>query len=81
MDIADVDYRAVQKHLRSQFRDAPPEGAIMGRTALRDAVAAFVGCSLLQAEQIVDTLVVRNSVVLVRSPDSPDFWQVRDPDQ
>jgi hypothetical protein len=77
MDIADVDFDAVLKQLRSRFRDTPLEGAILGRTALRDAVAEFLGCSLLQAEQIVDTLVADGAIQLVRSRDMPPVWQIR----
>jgi hypothetical protein len=78
MDIADVDLAAVLTQLRSRFRDTPLEGAIIGRTALRDAVAEFLGCSLLQAEQIVDTLVAEGNIQLVRSHELPPIWQIRE---
>lgn len=78
MDIADADLEAVLTHFHARFRDAPPEGAVVGRTALRDAVAQVLGCSLLEAEQIVDTLVARGDIQLVRSPDRLPVWEVRD---
>jgi hypothetical protein len=81
MDIADMDLKPVLTRLRSRFRNAPPEGAVVGRTALRDAVAEGLGCSLLEAEQIVDTMVARGKIRLVRSPDRLAIWEVRDCDE
>ena len=81
MDITAVDLGTVLTQLRSRFRDAPAQGAILGRTALRDEVAAFLGCSLLEAEQIVDSLVVRGSVRLVQPPDELAVWDLGDTDR
>src|SRR4051812_37181033 len=53
----DIDLAAVATGLREVFGDAPPLGFLQGRTALRDAVAVQLDCSLLQAEEVVDTMV------------------------
>ena len=51
-----VDLAALTSELRSLF-DGPIEGAVLGRTRLRDAVALTLDCSQLQAETLVDTLI------------------------
>jgi hypothetical protein len=55
----DIDLAEVATALRQVFTDAPPLGYLQGRTALRDAVAVHLHCSLLQAEEVVDTMVSR----------------------
>jgi hypothetical protein len=74
MDIDNLDLAPLLEHLSEVFRFAPPEGAVVGRTALRDAVAEFLSCSQLQAEEIVDTLVMRNYLRLVATPEGPATW-------
>ncbi len=76
MDISSLNVESLLQHLRTQFRGAPPEGSIVGRTALRDEVAAHLGCSQLEAEQIVDSLILRGWLVLVRPPDSREVWEI-----
>jgi hypothetical protein len=52
------------------------EGAIVGRTLLRDQIADQVGCSLLVAEQIVDTLILRGFLLQSESLDGRTGWQI-----
>ena len=54
--------------------DSPLEGGVVGRTQIRDLVAAHLGCSLLEAEQLVDTMVGRGFARLEREPDGREFW-------
>lgn len=58
-DIESIDLGALTADLRRAFGGSAPEGYILGRTALRDAVAAQVGCSDVMAEDIVETLISR----------------------
>jgi hypothetical protein len=60
--IEDVDLAELTGALRARFAGASPAGYLDGRTALRDAVADQLGCSALEAEEIVDTLVARGFV-------------------
>lgn len=49
--------------LATELADSVPSGLlvgrVVGRTVLRDAVAGRLGCSQLEAEQLVDTLIGR----------------------
>jgi hypothetical protein len=54
-----IDLAGVARELGVVFAGKPPVGYLLGRTALRDAVARFLVCSQLQAEQIVDTMIGR----------------------
>jgi len=56
--------------------DSPLEGAIVGRTQIRDLVATHLACSLLEAEQLVDTMVSRGFARLEREPDGREFWRL-----
>ncbi len=62
LNIEEVDLAELTESLRRRFAGAAPIGYLDGRTALRDAVAAELGCSELEAEDIVDTLVARGFV-------------------
>ena len=77
VDIEHVDIAALLHFLADAFRGAPPEGDVVGRSKLRDAVAAQLSCSQLQAEQLVDTLVLRRCLELVRTPGELPFWRIR----
>ena len=76
MEIASLDIPKLIDYLAQQFRAAPPEGTVVGRTALRDAVAADRGCSQLEAEEIVDSLELLGWLRLVRIPDGPEVWRI-----
>ncbi|HKU36646.1 MAG TPA: hypothetical protein VJR89_00830 [Polyangiales bacterium] len=76
MDIERVDIAALLRFLATTFRDAPPQGEVVGRSQLRDAVTAELGCSQLQAEQLVDTLVMRGCLRLSRAPGELPFWRI-----
>lgn len=79
LDIESIDLRALLHHLAGVFRGAPPEGAVTGRTAFRDAVAAKLGCSQLQAEELVDSLVLRGNLRLISSPEGGELWTIEVP--
>jgi hypothetical protein len=55
----DVDLAQLADALKRTFENSPPIGYLLGRTALRDAVVDHLRCSLLEAEQLVDTMVSR----------------------
>lgn len=76
LDIESIDLRVLLQHLAGVFSGAPPEGAIRGRTALRDAVATRLGCSQLEAERLVDSLVLRGNLRLTSSPETGQRWTI-----
>jgi hypothetical protein len=51
-------------------------GAVVGRTQIRDLLAEHLGCSLLQAEELVDTMVGRGLVRLEREGDGREVWRL-----
>jgi hypothetical protein len=57
--VEEVDLAELTGALRARFAGSAPSGYLDGRTALRDAVTEELGCSELEAEEIVDTLVAR----------------------
>jgi hypothetical protein len=76
MDIASLDIDDLLGYLAGTFSRAPAEGAVVGRTALRNAVAAHLACSELEAEELVDTLVLRGSLRLITTPEGRALWHV-----
>lgn len=57
--LEDIDLARLSARLRERFNHHPPLGYLRGRTVLRDAVAEALGCSDLEAEELVDTLESR----------------------
>jgi hypothetical protein len=57
----DIDLAAMTRTLQKSVR-APWASYIVGKSALRDAVAETLRCSLAEAEQVVDTLEARGFV-------------------
>ena len=56
-DIESIDLAALAEDIAEAFGGASPEGYLRGRTAMRDAVAAQLGCSDTTAENIVETMI------------------------
>ncbi len=56
--------------------EAPLSGAIVGRSLLRDIVAAHLECSMLEAEELVDTMVSRGFARLERDDEGREVWRL-----
>ncbi len=67
--VEDVDLCSLAMLLERSFGAELDEGYLDGRTTLRDAVASALGCSSLEAEELVDTLEARGYVRFPRLPD------------
>jgi myo-inositol catabolism protein IolC len=78
-DPEQVDLAALAERVAARLGVEPVEGYVMGRTLLRDAVADELSCSLLAAEQLVDTMVEREFFRFERRPDSPGAWVAQVP--
>lgn len=52
------------------------EGAVIGRTQLRDEVLRILGCSQLEGEQVVDTMVGRGFLKAEQLPDGRETWRI-----
>ncbi len=54
IDLADLSLR-----VRAELPEGEPVGYLRGKALLRDTVQRLVGCSELEAEELVDTLELR----------------------
>ena len=72
LSVEDVDLAELLGALRVRFANARPIGYLDGRTVLRDAVVDELGCSDLEAEELVDTLVARGFVRYEGNPQAPE---------
>lgn len=75
----DVNLADVALALRREFQADAPGGYLEGRTVLRDMVAGELDCSVLEAEQIVDTMVSRGFLRFVGDPiaaPEPGIWLI-----
>jgi hypothetical protein len=75
LDVDDIDLELLAQRLRETFGPSV-EGAVVGRTRLRDAVGYLLGCSLLEAETLVDTMVARRFVVARRDLAAGVEWWI-----
>jgi len=74
-DITEVDLERTAQRLADIF-GGPLEGAVMGRTRLRDAVVEHLRCSELEGERVVDTMVGRGFLTLEHRPDGSECWLI-----
>jgi len=78
-DPEQVDLAALAAHVADRLAGERVEGYVVGRTQLRDVVAEQLGCSLLAAEQLVDTMVARRFFTFEDAPDSMGIWVAQVP--
>ena len=74
-DPESVDLEALKSMLR-RLCGTSVAGAVIGRTRLRDEVTRHLGCSLLMAEQIVDTMIDRGFIRQQVHPDGWVYWAI-----
>jgi hypothetical protein len=70
LTVEEVDLAELTESLRERFVGARPVGYLEGRTVLRDAAAAQLGCSELEAESLIDTLVARGFIRYEGDPEA-----------
>lgn len=58
----------IQRHIPA---NDPPVGYLRGRSYFRDVIASELGCSALEAEQLVDTLEMNGYLRFEGSPSEP----------
>lgn len=76
LDPEQVDLAILSQRVQDLLK-RPVEANMEGRTALRDATVQVLGCSQLEAEQLVDTLFARGFVRQERSEDGPWIYRLR----
>jgi hypothetical protein len=70
MDPETVDLAALVERMRTRAPNAPIGDYLVGKTWFRDIVVSELGCSELEAEQIVDTLILRRLLIYSGDPQS-----------
>jgi hypothetical protein len=75
LDIEAVDLEDLVDVVRDTT-EAPLAGAIVGRSLLRDIVADHLECSMLEAEELVDTMVSRGIARLERDDEGREVWRL-----
>lgn len=75
LDLEEIDLEKLAEVVKRRA-EGPLVGAITGRSIVRDIVAAHLGCSLLQAEQLVDTMIARGFARLERDDEGRQFWRM-----
>ncbi|MGB8330139.1 MAG: hypothetical protein WCE62_08410 [Polyangiales bacterium] len=58
----EIDLSELRRQLEERLRGAEPAGYVPGKGILRCAVVEILGCSEMEAEQLVDTLEGRNLI-------------------
>ena len=75
LDVEQVDLAVLLAAIRTRV-ESPLAGSVVGRTHMRDVVADHLGCSALEAERLVDTMVSRGFVHLERDVDGRETWRL-----
>ncbi len=75
LDVEQVDLEKLAEVVRRRS-EGPLVGAITGRSIARDIVAAYLECSLLEAAQLVDTMISRGFARLERDGDGRQVWLI-----
>jgi hypothetical protein len=57
--VEEIDLDVLSERLSAFFDHRPPVGYLRGKGVLRDAVIRLLGCSALEAEELVDTMESR----------------------
>jgi hypothetical protein len=74
LDVEQVDLAELLAILRHRENDL--EESLAGRSLMRDIVAAHLGCSMLEAENLVDTLIARGFAHLERDSEGRERWRL-----
>jgi hypothetical protein len=69
LTVEEIDLASLAEAVRVQIGDTLEASYLRGRTVIRDAVVAHLGCSDYEAEQLVETLELQG---YVRFPHLPD---------
>ncbi|MDB4935508.1 MAG: hypothetical protein JWP87_2480 [Labilithrix sp.] len=72
LDVEQVDLAELCSVLRGH--ESELQGELEGRAVMRDIVAERLGCSMLEAENLVDTLVLRGYARLEHDPERGEGW-------
>lgn len=75
-----IDLAQLAEELRRFFWSDPPDGYLRGKTAFREAIMQRLGCSAIEAEELVETMELQGFLRFSGDPnrrsvaDAP--WQI-----
>lgn len=76
VDVEEVDLAKLANVVRHRC-EGPLFDTVVGKSIVRDIVAGYLGCSLLVAEQLVDTMVARGFARLEVDDEGREVWRMR----
>lgn len=76
LDIDAIDLKTLSERVREAMEGTPLEGPVTGRSVVRDVVAAHLACSMLEAEEVVDTMIARGWARLETAEDGREVWRI-----
>lgn len=76
LDVEAVDLKALSDAIRRAMEATPLAGPVVGRSQARDVIVAHLGCSILEAEELADTLIARGWAHLERDDDGREVWRL-----
>ena len=74
-DPESIDLAELTRMLRERCGSSV-EGSLVGRTRLRDEVVRELGCSELEGEELVDTMIGRRFIVKQRLVENAVEWLI-----
>ncbi|MHB8417866.1 MAG: hypothetical protein ACYDCL_07310 [Myxococcales bacterium] len=69
-DASDIDLRELAQRLRERTPAGSPVGYLRGKAYFRDLAVSLLGCSELQAEELIDTLELRGYLRFQGNPEA-----------
>lgn len=76
LDPEAIDLSWLAREISARLSGDPAVGYVVGKTRLRDAVVEKLGCSELEAEELVDTMALRGFLRFEQPPGTLGEWQV-----
>lgn len=74
LDVEQIDLADLMMILRD--RETELGGDLAGRSNMRDLLVAHLSCSMLEAEELVDTLIARGFAHLERDDEGREGWRI-----
>jgi hypothetical protein len=80
LDPEQIDLDALSRRLAADLgSEAIPGGYLEGKTGVRDLVLGYFDCSVLEAEQLVDTMVTRGFMRFRGDAETEGGWRLQVP--
>jgi hypothetical protein len=75
LDPEQIDLLSLTQRLAAELgSQAVPGSYLVGKTTIRDLLLTFYGCSELEAEQLVDTLIAQGFLRFRTARETEDGW-------